>query len=203
MIYGPTQASGASLGWILATLGLGDSPAAALERAAVVPAGADGQVFLPYLQGERAPLWDPRARGGLVGLTTAHGADHLVRAVLEGVACSVWHVLREAETAVGSAAREVRVAGGGARMAVWNRIKASVSDRTFRPCATTENGVVGAAMLAALGSGAFADAAEAGSAMVRLDAPVEPDAEAAGLYKRLFERYVALWPRIADLAKTD
>lgn len=203
MVYGPTQASGGSLGWILRTLGLEDDTAGALERAAGVPAGADGLVFLPYLQGERAPLWDPRARGGLVGLTTAHGPEHLVRAVLEGVACSVWHVLGAAERAVGETTREVRVAGGGARMAGWNRIKASVSGRRFRPCATAENGVLGAAMLAALGSGAYADATAAGRAMVRLDEPVEPDVEAAGVYRRLFERYIALWPRIAEVAKGD
>ncbi|HEU5316922.1 MAG TPA: FGGY family carbohydrate kinase [Chloroflexota bacterium] len=201
MVYGPTQASGGSLGWILRTLGLEGDAVGALERAAMAPAGADGLVFLPYLQGERAPLWDPRARGGLVGLTTAHGAEHLVRAVLEGVACSVWHVLSSAEGAVGETTREVRVAGGGARMAVWNRIKASIAGRRFRPCATAENGVLGAAMLAVLGSGVYADAAEAGRAMVRLEEPVEPDVEVAGVYQRLFERYVALWPRIAEIAR--
>ena len=203
MVYGPTQASGGSLGWVLRTLGLGGDAAGATSLAADVPAGADGLVFLPYLQGERAPLWDPRARGALVGLATSHEPAHLVRAVLEGVACSVWHVLSAAERATGERAREVRVAGGGARMTLWNQIKADVSGRRFRPCVATENGVLGAAMLAALGSANFANAAQAGDAMVKLDAPIEPNVEVGGVYRRLFERFVALWPRAADLIRAD
>lgn len=203
MVYGPTQASGGSLGWVLRTLGLEDDLTGALERAGRVAASADGLVFLPYLQGERAPLWDPRARGALVGLTMAHQPAHLVRAVLEGVACSVWHVLGEAERVSGGEAKEVRVAGGGARVQLWNQIKADVSGRPFRPCATSENGVLGAAMLAALGSGAYAEAAAAGDAMVRLDEAVEPDVEVRDVYDELFARYAALWPRAGDLIRAE
>ena len=198
MVYGPTQASNGSLVWALRTLRMDGDLSDALAAAEAV-GGERDLIFLPYLQGERAPLWDPRARGAFFGLSVEHGPAHLVRAVLDGVACSVWHVLSEAERATSRTAKEVRVAGGGARMAAWNRIKASVSGRPFRPCRTSENGALGAAMLAALGSGVFEDARAAGDAMVQLEEPVLPNEAQREAYDRLFTRYVALWPRVSDL----
>ncbi|HET7768489.1 MAG TPA: FGGY family carbohydrate kinase, partial [Chloroflexota bacterium] len=197
MVYGPTQASNGSLVWAQRTLGIDNLPRA-LAEAEALP-GEREVVFLPYLQGERAPLWDPRARGAFFGLSVEHGPTHLVRAVLDGVACSVRHVLSAAEAACGGRALEVRVAGGGARMAAWNRIKATACGRAFRPCRTSENGALGAAMLAALGSGTFMDVRSASDAMVQLEEPVLPDERQREGYDRLFERYVALWPRVRDL----
>jgi xylulokinase len=199
-LYGPTQSSGGSLGWAMQTFA---SPAmetaAALAEAATAPPGAGGVVFLPYLEGERAPLWDPRARGAFAGLGSAQGRAHLLRAVLEGVACSVRHILHTAEALSGTEAAELRVAGGGSRLALWNQIKADVTGRPVRPCVTSENGVLGGAMLAAVGAGVYADVTAAGEAMVQLLDPVPPDGETAETYGRLYERYVALYPRIKDL----
>lgn len=199
-LYGPTQSSGGSLGWALRVLGADSlSLDAALAAAAEVPPGADGIVFLPYLEGERAPVWDPRARGVIFGLTSGHGRAQIIRAVLEGVACSARHILWTAEAMASGPAEELRVAGGGARLALWNQIKADVTNRPLRPCAVTENGVLGAAMLAALGAGIHADLAAAGDAMVRLEAPVLPNPAAHAAYSRTFERYVELYPRLRDL----
>ena len=216
VLYGPTQASGAALGWALQVLRSPASDAAAEERppessemaigsgawlgaVAAVPAGAEGLLFLPYLEGERAPLWDPHARGALIGLRTTHSTAHVLRAVLEGVACSVRHVLAAAEAHGGGRAREVRVAGGGARLSLWNQIKADVAGRPFVPCRVTENGVLGAAILAATGVGLYPSVTAAGEAMVQLDAPVLPTAEHQTTYDRLFQRYTALYPRLRDL----
>jgi xylulokinase len=194
-LYGPTQCSGGSLGWALQAFA--DPPLevdAALRLAQEAPPGADGLVFLPYLEGERAPLWDPLARGAIAGLTSRHGQAHLLRAVLEGVACSVRHILHTAEGLAEVRAQEVRVAGGGSRLTLWNQIKADVCGRPVRPCETGENGVLGAAMLAALGAGLYPDVATAGAAMVRLQRSVAPDGALAETYDRLYERYVGLYP---------
>ena len=173
ILYGPTQASGASLGWVLRTVLLPDEPRTpearqrvALGLASTVAAGAEGLTFLPYLEGERAPIWNPRARGTFTGLSTATEPGHLIRAVLEGVACSVRHILSLAVETGGTPIREVRVAGGGARIALWNQIKADVTGHVFRPCETSENGVLGSAILAATGAGHFSDLATASDAMV-------------------------------------
>jgi xylulokinase len=250
MLYGPTQASGGSLGWALKTvrspkpaqgsqpagvpaqgsrpatgprsgttglsgrdgpraetersegsdLPAGDADvAAALAAAAATPPGAGGLLFLPYLEGERAPVWDPLARGAFVGLTSTHEPAHLFRAVLEGVACSVRHLLSAAEAASGQGVAEIRVAGGGARLALWNQVKADVTGCPVRPCVVSENGVLGAAMLAALGAGLFSDVEQASAAMVALQEPCVPNRAHGAVYDRTFERYTALYPRLRDL----
>jgi xylulokinase len=199
-LYGPTQSSGGSLGWALQALGTTPLDLeTALTAAATVPPGAGGLVFLPYLEGERAPLWDPRARGALVGLSSRHGQAHLLRAVLEGVACSVRHILHTAEGLARTKAEVMHVAGGGARLGLWNQIKADVVGRPVRPCATSENGVLGAAMLAALAAGTYPDVTAAGGAMVQLLDALLPDPARQETYDRLFDRYVALYPRLHDL----
>ena len=63
-----------------------------LEQAGTTPAGAEGVVFLPYLAGERSPIWDPKATGAFVGLTLGHGRGHLTRAILEASALAIRHV---------------------------------------------------------------------------------------------------------------
>jgi xylulokinase len=171
----------------------------ALAAAAAAPAGSGGLVFLPYLEGERAPVWDPRARGAFVGLTSRHGPADLLRAVLEGVACSVRHILDAAQATSGQRVVEVRVAGGGARLALWNQIKADVTGCPVRPCAVSENGVLGAAMLGALGAGLFPGVEQASAAMVALQAPCVPNAAHRPIYDRAFARYTALYPQLRDL----
>jgi xylulokinase len=134
-----------------------------------------------------------------VGLTSSHGPADLFRAVLEGVACSVRHILSAAEEASGQRASEMRVAGGGARLALWNQIKADVAGCPVRPCAVSENGVLGAAMLGALGAGLFASVEQASAAMVALQEPCLPNAAHRAAYDQTFARYVALYPRLRDL----
>ena len=93
-----------------------------------VAPGADGLVLLPYLAGERAPIFDEGARGALVGLTLAHGPEHIARAALEAAAFSLRHVA-EPLAAAGAPIRELRLAGRPAPNDAWARIKASVLGR--------------------------------------------------------------------------
>lgn len=200
VLYGPTQSSGGSLGWALRALNVPELPLAeALERAATVAPGAEGVLFLPYLEGERAPIWDARARGAMLGLSSSHTQAHLLRAVLEGVAFSVQHVLGTAEDLSGAHASEIRVAGGGARNALWNQIKAAVSGRPVRPCVTSENGVLGAAMLAAMGAGLYDSVEAASHAMVQLLPAVAPNPAWRDAYRPALQRYVAAYPLLKDL----
>ncbi|MGH2808514.1 MAG: gluconokinase [Actinomycetota bacterium] len=95
------------------------------ELASSVPPGADGLLFLPYLLGERAPYWNPDARGVMFGLTMQHGRAHLVRAALEGVIHQMNLVVELLEGLIGDVT-EVRVTGGFARSSVWCQIMADI-----------------------------------------------------------------------------
>jgi sugar (pentulose or hexulose) kinase len=143
-------------------------------EAAAVGVGARGVICLTGLTGERAPLWNPLARGVLFGLDLSHGRAEIVRAILEGVALgvrSVAEVLQER----GAAIRRIRVVGGGAVSALWNQIRAdAVGIEVERP-SLTEGTATGIALLAGLGVGAYQDLAEAARTIAPVDSMYAPD----------------------------
>jgi len=193
---------GPLLGW-LAGLLLGDeyaahdpggeavASAAGLERlaaaAAMVPAGSDGLMFLPYLHGRILPS-EPSMRGAWLGLHRRHGRGHLARAVLEGVALEYRRYL---EVLAGLHPdlefSETRVAGGGARSAVWCQVKASALGVPYAGMGRGELSCWGAALVAGAAVGLFDDlvaAADAAAPCVRLAEPIAADHM---VYERLYE----------------
>ena len=165
------------------------------DAATQVPAGSEGLVFLPYLTGERTPHPDPLARGAFVGLTVRHGLGHMARAVMEGVAFGLRDSveLMAAEMELG----EVRVSGGGASSDLWLRIIADVIGLPVRVVGTAESAAHGAAMLAAVGAGAFDSVAEACKAAVEVGEITEPGQDAA-IYDKVYRVYRDLYPALRD-----
>lgn len=175
VVYGPTQTSGAAVAWFLERFW--PELAASDERKldAAVAQAADGLLFLPYLEGERAPLWNADARGVLFGLSLSHTRSHVLRAIFEGVAFSVRHVLETAEQATRSSPAVMHLSGGGAQSQLWNALKATVLGKAVRATLVRDAGTLGAAMLAALAVQAFDSLTSASQAMVRMHATVEPE----------------------------
>jgi xylulokinase len=186
---GPTQAGGAALEWFAALAGL--STAEALERAAAVPRGAGGLIFMPHLLGERAPLWDSDMRGAFIGLGSEHTIGHLCRAVLEGVAYSARHLLESLEQAGGVAASELRASGGGSQSDLWCQIKADVLDRPLARLANPYSGCLGAALMAASGIGLVESVRAAARDQVRIERSFEPSPARDG-YDELYALYRSL-----------
>ena len=196
VVGGAMATTGRALDWLRdAVVGQGITTEQLLAEAAAVEPGAEGLVFLPYLAGERSPLWDPTARGAFVGLTLGHGRGHLARAVLEAAALAIRHVAAPI-LAAGVAVREMRVCGGPARSATWNQIKADVTGFPVAVPRALETAVVGSAVLGALGIGAHPDLRAAILAMTRIDARLEPRPELRERYDALYAAYTALYPAI-------
>jgi xylulokinase len=158
------------------------------EEAASVPPGAEGVTFLPYLQGERTPHRDASARGAFLGLSLAHTRAHLTRAVLEGVCFAMRDslvILRE----LGLSPNELLLTGGGARSAFLRRLQAEVYGVPVSTVNREEGPAYGAALLAAVGAGAFADLAAAARATLTR-APLEHPAPGAHqAYDAPYERF--------------
>jgi xylulokinase len=165
------------------------------EAAASVPAGSEGLVFLPYLSGERTPHPDPLARGAFVGLTVRHGLGHMARAVMEGVAFGLRDSveLMAGEMELG----EVRVSGGGASSVLWLRIIADVIGLPVRVVGTAESAAHGAAILAAVGAGAFGSVAEACDAAVEVGNATAPGPDTA-VYDQMYSIYRDLYPALKE-----
>lgn len=166
-----------------------------LEAANVVPAGAEGVIFVPYLEGERTPHMDPAATGAFIGLTTRHTQAHLTRAVLEGVAFAFRDCLDVLRT-LGPVPDRFVIGGGGSRGPLWRAILASVLGVTLQTIAGSEHTASGAALLAGIGTGVFRDAADAATRAVHYETSDLPDSDDHALYSEQFARYRALYPAL-------
>lgn len=199
-VEGAILSAGLSLRWLRNMTGLAHDPEAyprLSAEAAEVPPGADGLIFLPYLSGERTPHMDPLARGGFVGLSHYHTRGHLARAVMEGVAFALRQAL-EISLSLGGMADTIIAAGGGAESPVWRQIQADIFGSPLRQTLLAEQAGVGAALLAGVGAGVYADFAEACTRVVRLGPETQPDLSRQGFYQALFEQYSGLYPRLKD-----
>lgn len=191
-----TLAAAGSLQWYRDTLAADATFDALVTEAASAPAGSEGLLFLPYLSGERTPYPDPSARGAFVGLTVRHRRAHLTRSVLEGVAFSMKDCLGLFGLAGLGAVRQVRVAGGGARSALWRKILASVLGVELVTVNSTEGAAFGAALIAGVGVGAWADLAAACDGAIAVTGRDEPDPQWQGAYEAFYPRYQALYPAL-------
>jgi xylulokinase len=178
LLENPGFVSGGNLRWFRDHLapaeleaernGGGDAYEALNALAAEVPAGSEGLVFLPCMQGAMAPEWNGAARGVFHGLTLAHTRAHLFRAVLEGSAFALRDIL-EAMWGAGLEAKRLTIVGGGAKGRLWRRIKADVTGLPVRVPENPETTATGAAMIAAVGAGLHASVADAARAFVRYE----------------------------------
>jgi xylulokinase len=194
-----TLSAGGSLSWWRDQAGA-DFDTLVGEAEAVEP-GSEGLVFLPYLTGERTPHLDPHARGAFVGLTVRHGRGHLTRAVMEGVAFSMRDGL-EIMRGLGTPDDDVRAVGGGARSPLWLALQADVYGRPVRRTVIDEGPAYGAALLAGVAAGAFADVGEASERVRLRDEVTEPDPERAKRYNESYEVYTSLYPALRDAMHT-
>jgi xylulokinase len=159
------------------------------EAAGIAP-GSEGVTFLPYLQGERTPHRDAGLRGAFLGLSLAHTRAHLTRAVLEGVSFALKDSVSILEE-LGLAPHHLLLTGGGARSAFLRRLQADVYGLPVSTVNHDEGPAYGAALLAAVGVGAFPDLASAARATLTREQPVAPDPATRDRYRILHARFRA------------
>jgi ribulokinase len=165
------------------------------QSAAMVPPGSDGLVFLPYLAGERSPIWDGLASGSFVGLSLFHSRAHLYRAVLEGVAYALRHNIDAARLAVPVLDDALVAVGGATRSDLWMQI---IADVTGFPVRTIEQDVecaMGAALLAALGIGLVSDE-QAEASWVTLVPRAFPNPDTRHVYDQRYAVFKDLYPAL-------
>lgn len=204
-LFGCVLAAGGSLQWFRNVLGQDEVRAAAADGsdpyerltalAEKAPAGCEGLFWLPYLTGERTPYADPAARACWIGITPRTSRAELVRSVMEGATFAMNDVLTILRQR-GLKPAQVRLAGGGARSAFWRQLQADIY---AAPCATinsAEGPAFGAAILAAVGAGAFPSVPDACRQLIRVAATIKPDRTRAKLYRRYHQQYRRLYPAL-------
>ena len=184
---------GGGLDWFRQVLGREDATFASLSaEAATAAAGSGGVVFLPYLAGERTPIWSTAARGVFLGLSYATTRAEMLRSIMEGCAFAVLDNLRVAE-ATGVRVTEWLATGGAARSSLWNQIKADVTGRPVVVARRSDGGEGGNGLglfaLAAEAVGLAGDAAGTIERLLPRRTTFEPDAGRHARYEAMFEVY--------------
>jgi xylulokinase len=165
------------------------------------PIGAGGVTFVPYLQGERTPHRDAAARGAFVGLSLAHGRAHLSRAVVEGICFGLRDSLSILR-GLGLPVESLLLTGGGAKSPFIRRMQAEVYGLPVVRVNREEGPAFGAALLAAVGVGAFADLAAAGRATLKRLRPERPKPGAHRAYDEPYRRFRELYPALRSIGQT-
>jgi xylulokinase len=145
--------------------------------------------MLPYFAGERTPIFDPRARGVIVGLTLRHRRGHLFRAAYEGIAFGIRQIVEFLEDD-GNPIRRLIAVGGGTRGGLWTEIVSDVTGRAQEIPEQTIGASYGDALLAAIGAGLVPPETN----WARVGRRVEPDEARHERYEELFDTYSALYP---------
>ncbi|MGE5613736.1 MAG: xylulokinase [Bacillota bacterium] len=173
------------------------------EEASSIAPGSDGVIFLPYMAGERSPIWDKHAKGVFFGLGYDKTRKHMIRSVLEGCAYALYHNLQTAEEA-GVEVKELVSMGGAANSLVWTQIKADVTAKRIKVPASDTATTLGAAILAGVGTGEYESFDEAVKRTVSIKRTHEPDMQNNRIYMKYYEIYLELYDRLKDImAKAD
>ena len=199
-VFGTEQCAGRSVSWAMDLFEVA-SARAFDSAAATAPAGAGGLVYLPYLEGERSPVFDAQAQGVFFGMNTTHKREHFLRAVLEGTACGlsqILDVMREKQQI-----EELRIIGGGAKSKLWKQILADVCNVTLHDVSTFSDSAtsLGAAAAAGVAIGLFGNLPEACS-HIRMSGDIEPDLAVQEAYALTKKRYAMLYPSLKEAFHT-
>lgn len=192
-LMGVMLSAAGSLRWFRDTLAPQTEYDDLLAPAAEIPPGSEGLIFLPYLTGERTPHPDPLARGAFVGLTVRHSQAHLTRALMEGVAFGLRDSFELMKKAGLPPINQVRASGGGTKSSLWRQILADVLQADIVSINTTEGAAYGAAILAAVGCGAFDSVEKACEQLIQITGRTKPGDKTA-VYNKIYPLYQDLYP---------
>lgn len=205
---GATDASGLSIKWFRDLFGQQEVSLAKFlgrnsfdlfdEEAEQSSPGAKGLIYLPYLSGERSPIWDPYSRGVLFGLSVSHTRNDVIRAILEGVAYSFLHNLKIYEEELGLKIDQLFLSGGGAKSRLWAQIHADMCNKPVHVVKVKESEALGNAILAGFAVGIYPDMVEAADRVVKIERIYEPNKEAHERYQKLFDLYKKLYLHLKE-----
>ncbi len=170
------------------------------EAAEAVSPGCDGMVFLPYMSGERSPIWDPDAKGVYYGMDFGKTKGHFIRAAMEGVAYSLHHNLEFAREA-GAEAEVLRAMGGSANSLLWTQIKSDITGKPIVVPSSDTATTLGAAILAGVGVGMYGSFEEAVELTVKEKRRHEPNPEHRETYERNYQIYLELYEQLKGMMK--
>lgn len=162
-----------------------------------VPPGSEGLIFLPYLQGERAPVWDADARGVFFGVRSIHDHRHFTRACLEGVSYALCQIGASLQETIGPI-EHIYASGGFTRSEFWLQMIADIFNKRVHLSGAADASAIGAAIMGFLALGLIKDLDSAQS-LLQIVRSYEPDAARHAIYRQNFQKFIQLYDRLHDL----
>lgn len=199
-VQGGTLNGGSTLSWLKKKILRDERPYSELDaEAALVPAGAEGLLFIPFLAGERTPFMDPYAKGIYFGMGMKHEQGHIIRATMEGVIFNLKECTKVLDE-MNIKRTKLISSGGAAKGNTWKQIQADILEMPVYTTKTEEEACQGAAILAAVGCGMYQDVKEACGAIVKInEKPIEPIQENMKRYRQQQEIFRELYLKTKDL----
>lgn len=195
---GVTLAAGYSLSWFKDTFAKEEAFDQFLDGVNEVPAGSNGLLFTPYIVGERTPHADSNIRGSFIGVDAAHERKHFARAVLEGITFSLNESIEIFRNS-GKTIDTIISIGGGAKNETWLQMQADIFNAKIEKLTSEQGPGMGAAMLAAYGSGWFESLKECANAFLQTSKTYEPIPENVEAYQKLFALYQQVYTQTKTL----
>ena len=198
LLQGGTVGGGGALRWFKEQFGENMSFDSLTAEAEKIPVGSDGVIFLPYMAGERSPIWNPDAKGVFYGLSFDKTRGHMIRALLEGVAFSLSHNLLTAKEA-GADVDVLSAMGGASNSVLWTQIKADVTGHTIEVPTSDTATTLGAAILAGIGSKVYSNYDEAINRTIVVTRVQKPNMENHEKYKKYMDLYLELGSTLSSV----
>lgn len=162
-----------------------------------IPDGSEGLIFLPYLIGERAPIWDPDARGVFFGISNNHNKYHFVKSIMEGVSYAFRQNIDVVES-LGIDINTLKFLGGGSNSQEWIKIMAKVLNKRIKPVQGSELGAIGTSILGGASTGVFDNITHATKTMTKAGNLTSYD-ELPEVYRENYDKYKKIYQRLKDL----
>ena len=202
LLQGGTVGGGGVIKWLGGELWPDKSFSELSLRAEKAAPGSDGLVFLPYMAGERSPIWDAHAKGIYYGLDYSKKDSHIIRASMEGVAFSLRHNI-EVASAAGAEVGRLSAMGGASNSLIWTQIKSDITGKPIDVPSSDTATTLGAAMLAGVAAGVFRDFDDAVSRTVKTTRSHEPNMSNKNVYDKNYKIYLELYERLKSLMQED
>ena len=202
-IEGGQVSAGSITKWFLNEFGIDskDGYMEMTEKAEKINPGSDGVITLDFFQGNRTPYKDPKAKGVMYGLTLSHTKAHIFRSILEGIAFGTKNIIETMKRG-NLQINNIMACGGVTKNLLWLKI---IADITKTPIILTKNsanaGILGCAMLSAIGSGEYDSFEAASKSMVQITDTINPEEDEYDNYKENYKNYLKIYSRLKDIMK--
>jgi xylulokinase len=204
LLLGITQTAGESLHWFKNAFEAGETAAASgdifaqySQEADTVPDGAGGLIFLPYLNGERTPYWDPNARGVFFGINLATEKAHFIKAIMEGVSFALRNNIETIES-LGIHIDEIRAVGGGLKSQAWLQALGKITCKPVATIGVPDTANLGNILVCGKALGLYPDYQQAVERMVTIDRRVSYESPTP-VYERQYAIFLELYEQLKGL----